>query len=709
MLCVRTFCVRTLHARAQNALTFSLLALFLAAFTPLVAFAGDAGSAAAQAEVPGSSAIGIVPADGQPRGIRLRAQTVATVISEDTAGVWADTTLEVQLQNRGKTAIILPVGIPGPQVAAYVTSTLALPPISDVTVDNKALILEPAANPKQPAVRASAVITIPAQATVALRLRYRQAVPVRDDLAAYAFPLQSGNVWAGAAESLSVSLTFKVPVADEQLLYLTPSARTPRPGTYAWSWMGVKAPANILVAFVTSEWWRGLKAARTAAAAPGAGLAESAVLGEKYWRLATLAPPAFAAGSSLYDRSLPLAVAAWRAGIAAAGADTPKPELARARERLAGLYLAEASHTEHDRAQVYLQMAVNELAAAVQLDPSDADRVASATTLQASLAAAAAGRGNGEVAAAHLARMQAIAAGRAAPAPEQETQERTLALAEAAANSSDLASARQLLQETFGPEVLALPDARPPSVTQVLLTIATRPAGRQISLNLVDADQGRSAAELIRETAEALQRVAPVLSAGTGLTVTLAYTDPAELVAAQARLAAALPRLPELALVSSALTSRRLGWPEEANLVARTSRYEERVDLASCAAAWNAEADKLEAAAADAAGSGDRLDALRASLWRADGRAWRDLAALSRVTYLVALQERGAGPEWLQARVHQLYREGSVEREWIVRAGETRQLEAAILGWRYDRLAMAAGAALLLAALAAGLIWLVAR
>jgi hypothetical protein len=181
------------------------------------------------------------------------------------------------------------------------------------------------------------------------------------------------------------------------------------------------------------------------------------------------------------------------------------------------------------------------------------------------------------------------------------------------------------------------------------------------------------------------------------------------MVSAQGRVAAALPQMPEMALLSSALSSRRLGWPEDANFAARTARYEERVDLARSAATWNAEAETLEAAATKAEASGERLDGLRAQLWRADARAWRDLAALSRVTYRVELQERGAGPEWLLARVHRFYREGSVEREWVVRAGETRQLEASVLSWRYDRVALAAGAALLVAALAVGFLWLAVR
>lgn len=301
-----------------------------------------------------------------------------------------------------------------------------------------------------------------------------------------------------------------------------------------------------------------------------------------------------------------------------------------------------------------------------------------------------------------------------APAGNPASAQEALTLAEAALFSGDLTDARRLLEAGFGPDVVRLPDARAPLISQSLLNIDSGPAGRRIVLSFVDGDQGASATRLVTQTAEALRNLAPVMTSNSALTVTLAYTDPAALVAAQGRLAAALPHLPELALASAALSSRRLAWPEDANLVARIARYEERVDLSASAAAWDAEAAKLEKAAAAAverAGVNpstfeERLDDLRATLWRADARAWRDLAALSRATYRVELQERGAGPEWLQARVHEFYREGSISREWVVRAGEVRQLEAAVLGWRYDRLALAAGAAVLLAALAVVGMWL---
>ncbi len=120
-------------------LTLILLAFALPALGP-AAYAEATGPAAVEVRS-GASAIGVVPADGKPHGIRLRSQTVNAVISEDASGVWADTSVDVQLQNRGKTPVVLPVAVPGPQVAAYVTATLDMPPILDAALDKKDLVL----------------------------------------------------------------------------------------------------------------------------------------------------------------------------------------------------------------------------------------------------------------------------------------------------------------------------------------------------------------------------------------------------------------------------------------------------------------------------------------------------------------------------------------------------------------------------------------
>jgi hypothetical protein len=285
---------------------------------------------------------------------------------------------------------------------------------------------------------------------------------------------------------------------------------------------------------------------------------------------------------------------------------------------------------------------------------------------------------------------------RSVAAEEGRTPDESLRLAQSAVAAGDIDGAREIVTEVFGADALAAPGARPPRITQMLVRVSNARGERQIAAEFVDADGGAAAAALTQEAAAALANRAPVIAAGPALTITLRYTATPELLTMQDRLAAALPDLPELALLRAALSTRRLDWPLKEGPVTLESGYRERVDLGPATQAWDAEAEKLETASAAAAATGESLDAVRAAVWRSDARKWRDLSALSRAVYQTRVDEQGDGPEWLVSRVHRYYDEGSLSREWSVRPGETRQLEASILGWRYDRLALAAALALLL-------------
>jgi hypothetical protein len=281
-------------------------------------------------------------------------------------------------------------------------------------------------------------------------------------------------------------------------------------------------------------------------------------------------------------------------------------------------------------------------------------------------------------------------------AGQGRTPDESLRLAQSAAAAGDIDGAREIVTEAFGPDALALPGARPPRVTQSLLRVSNARGQRALSVHFVDARRGEAATEIAQETAGAVANRAAVVTAGPALTITLGYNDTASLLATQDRLVAALPDLPELALLKAALTTRHLDWPLLERPVTIESGYQERVDLGPAVRAWDAEAEKLEAGAREAEATGQPLDQVRAAVWRSDARLWRDLSALSRAVYTVRVAEARAGPDWIVARAHQFYQEGSLRREWSIRPGETRQLEAAILGWRWDRLALAAALAVLL-------------
>lgn len=641
---------------------------------------------------PSSASIVLVPADGNARGIRLRTHNVATTLIEDASGAWADTDLRMELYNPGQSAVVLTLGLPGPQA-----ELAAMPDIMSASAGPNALVLTPLAAPDRPDVQATGVVTIPVKASVDIAVRYRQPLASRDSLAGYTYMLMGGNVWAGAPESTRIVITFAQHVSPERIMHLAPAPHSMRPDEFVWEWEGRKAPTNIGLAWLASDPWAELAEERAAAVATP-GFTEHAALARRYWRLSTLPAPAFAPRASFYHRYVHQSVAEWRAAISAATADTAAVELASAREQLAGVYLALGAREGGAAAQSYVQLAADELEKASALNPADTELAASAAALQARLAEAAQGRADPMTAAGREARVRAIEKTEQEPAQAEPDQRSALVLAQAALDTGNLSLAREHLDAGFGDQVLALPDAGPPEIDRAAVHVDTTVQSRVIVLRLADGANGDRSATLIGAAHAALRDLAPLTASREALTLTLNYEDPTALLAWQERLAAALPASPELAILADVLSPRRLAWPAEEEHLTRLDRYIERVDLARCADAWEQEAARLEAAAARARGSGEMLEELRAALWQEDAGAWRSLARASSATYRVEIAERGDGPDWLLARVNQVYTEGAVHREWIVPTGQERQLEAAVRSWHYDRAALA-GAALLAAPL----------
>lgn len=638
----------------------------------------------------------MVPGSGGARGIRLRSQTVELVVDEDANGAWADTDLRVQLHNRGNSQVIMPIEIPGPQV-----SETEMPEISEATLGGRPLALSPETTPDGAQIRATATITIPVRGSVEIRLRYRQALATQDGLASYAYLLTAGNVWAGAPESLRVSITFAQPLRPEQVLHLAPAPRSPKPGTFTWEWGGVKAPSNIGLAFMSSGWWGELEKERAAAAMPEAGLSEHVTLGERYWHLATLAPPSFAPRASFYQQFSSQAIAEWRAGIAAAEIETDPVEMAAAHERLAGIYLAEGSRMGGVAGEVYLQLALRELEKATVLVPTDAELKASTGAIRGFLAKTTARRDAETTENTTDPVYPEPGPGTAAQDKTARARAEGILLAQRAVAAGDFPDASRILTGTFGPDVLKLSTGRPPRISQAFLYVDNTAGLRTVRLQLMDNEQGAAASQVISEAATALSGLSDVEPNGTAITLTLRYDDPVALPEWQDRLSAALTDLPELGLLASVLSSRDLAWPVAESILTRTHSFRETVDLRPSTLAWETEAAKLDKVADEAEATGEPLNLLRAAIWRNDARAWRDIGTRSRAAYRVEVSGSDMGPDWLLERVHRLHREDTSQRQWVVRAGEERQLEASALAWRYDRLVLLFGAMLMLALMAA--------
>lgn len=623
--------------------------------------AGAALPRPAQADAPGVAAVSVVPADGRPRGIQLRAQAVDALVQQDTDGVWADTQVWVKLYNPGKQPVVVPVSLPGPQMGAA-----ALPADVEVTLDNKPLAVQPLmAKADGALIGWTAPITVPVKGSAALRIRYRQALAEKDGLVAFTYPLTATLRWSGTPESLRVTVRFDPPAAAEQVLGYAPAAKRVDRDGLTWHWEYKRAAESVAVAFMAPAWWHEFAAAQAAAAAPGAGLAEHMALSRFYRQLAALPPPAFQGDADTYNRYSPAEAAALEAALAANEGAAPA-ERAAAHARLAELYRERAGRLGAGAGDGYLQMAAQELQAAVTLDSANGDLRTAAADLYTQLAQAAQARGDRVTADQHRARAVALETEGRAASEQALAQAAALSRAEQALEAGDLALARRTVAQALGPAVLTLPGNLPPAAAQAQVTVTTAPGRRTLALRLTGAPDEAAATAILQQAGQALAApaLAQVATVGNQLTVTLPYTGADQLAAAQARLAAALPAVPELALLKAALAPRHLAWEARENLLGTSERYVEHVDLEPAWQAWEATARRLEAAgrgeaAADGPRSRDpRLARLQAAFWAADAAAWRKLAAESRTEYRAEIGGEDAS------------------RRWELRAGAGRVLEA---------------------------------
>lgn len=636
-----------------------------------------------QAQEPPTAAITVLPADGQTRGIQLRSQTVDAIIRSDGASIWADTRVWVYLYNPARAQIVLPLALPGPQLAPA-----PLPANLQVRLKNSPLALTflPASE-DQPPIRATTTVTVPARSAVELRINYRQALPVEDGLATFAYLLTSTASWSGRPESLRVTVRFDPPLATGQLLGYAPDAHDRAHDTLTWHWENTKATQNVGVAFIPPSWWADLAAARSAAT-PDAGLAAHRALAERYWRLATMTPPAFQT-KGYFERFFPSAVATLQTSLAHSG-DAAPTDLAATHARLAELYLFQTARLLNKDTDTYLQLAAAELTAALALRPADVSIRQEAADLHRQLLAQARARGDALAVQEHQTRLAALDTATGLPAAQTLTQAAALALAEQAVAQDDLASAAQRVTEAFGADVIVAPSGAAPRIQQALVSVSTTPTGRRIEMQVVGT-AGR-AGPLLAEAAQALAGVGQVEVGADRLALFLPDIDVGSLLAAQAAAAEALAGMPELALLAAALSPAQQARQIETLPFLTIERYVEAADLGPARAQWEAQAQRLEAAAAAASAGEDashaaQLGRVQATLWIRDAAAWRALVERSRATYRVMLAT--------QAEV----------RTWELFAGEARTLTAEARSWRADRLAWVAGGSALLLALMVYVVW----
>ena len=645
----------------------------------------------AHAETPPTGTLTAVPTDGKHRGIQLRSQTVDTTIRQTADGVQADTILWVRLSNPAQQAVVVPLALGGPQLGPR-----ALPQILDVTLDNRPIALErlepfTARADGGPIIAYTLPVTVPIKGSAVLRVHYNQIIAEKVGLVSYTYPITATSRWSGTPESLRMTLKFSPPLPADQVLSRAPAAQRANRDGFTWHWDAQRPKTSIGVAFMAPAWWQDFAAARAAAAAPGAGLAEHLALSRFYRHLSELLPPAFDAAVDLYGRYFPSEIAELQAALAAP-AEAQRTERAAIHVRLAEIHLTHAERLNADLNSAYLQSAATELESAIALDNTDASLRTTASARYEQLATAAAARGDQTTAAQHLARVAALNATGSTASQEALAQATTLVRATEALERGDLSTARRLVADRFGAAVVTLATAPPPRANHAAVTVTTSLGERRINLRLAGGDPAM-VSKLLADAAATLIVSPPARAVASGgqITITLPFTGSQELTAAQARLAAALPDDPELALLAAALLPRRLTWERRTALLGSSERYVEQIDLGPAWQAWETRASQLEAASlgnSAAAAENPNLALLQRAFWTADAAAWRKLAAESQGNY--------------QAQLTAM----EPKKNWEAAAGATRLLEAEARGLNPTQIALLAGVAVFLVLLLALAGWL---
>lgn len=624
-------------------------------------------TAPARAGEPGTAAVNLLPTNGQHRGIVLKSQTVDAIISEDQGKVWADTRVWLSLANPASKPITVSVTLPGPQM-----TPVPLPTDLKVHVNNAPLQVLPVAGTEgEQALGATASIRIPARRSVDVRLAFRQALPENNGVITYTYLLDGAAQWAATPESLRVTVSLKPPIVMHSVLSLAPPAHRSGVQTLTWDWETGwdKADVNVGLAFMSPPWLAEFEKAQSAATGKDAATAEHISLGQHYYRLASLPALLFDSQPTFQSRYYPAAIAELQAALNSSASPEEKSQV---HSMLAELYAHQAGHAESDDKERYLQAAAAEIELVHSKSPPETALVELAGTIFGELSDNANARGDDAAVRSYLQRLEAVRASSPHQAAQIQSTDKGLLQATQALAQGDAETVRDLIASLNGSLDAVPSGACEPVVSQMSLTVTTTPEGRQIVVHLGRGEYLQRASELAERIAEALRSQGRGRTISTANTVTITLPGPPSqaVFEMQESLAAALPPAPELALLRSVLNAHGAA-QTQTNLLLSTWRYTETVDLVPAFQQWTKIAADLESTQADSpqgvrVAQGEQLVRIRQALSAFDAAAWRRFADSSTVEYRVD------------------FGVSDTNREWQMRAGESRQVSIEKSQWNSE-------------------------
>lgn len=411
-----------------------------------------------------------------------------------------------------------------------------------------------------------------------------------------------GNRWKNTIGSARVTVKFPAPTTGEQFIALDPTLPQFDGQKLTWLWTNVNPEADPGVTFIRLSTWQTLLERRAAVAQNPDDANAHLALGELYRDLA-------APESPRRDNFFAQAVAALEMAARLA------PDNVRAVQTLAELYEERAGAPTALRETNYVALA---MAQWQKLIGTSADAVARKQLAEDSFYLALYARGRGDYARALklLDNARNFAPEGAGPLYTREhwaneVRMTHIAAARAALAEDDAAMALQHARAVWGEQFAAALLAQQPMFALTRVAVTTMSADvpprteRKITLRLAPypapSEQAQQAllqvvatlnqtqagvATLLQDaTSDAPSRTMPLSSgmpdgaSSYHLTLTVPFSDDADLKAKLTTLAQALPKRADWALVQAALAPKQLEWTKTDSAFSRVVHYRERVDL----------------------------------------------------------------------------------------------------------------------------------
>ena len=442
--------------------------------------------------------------------------------------------------------------------------------------------------------------------------------------------------WKGSIGSARLTLNFPGTTGLEQIVAYDPPNLEFDGQSLTWLFTSKEPAANPTLTFLRMSLWNDLLTKRRDAQQNANNANARLALGNLLRQLAQMDSPR---RDSFYGQAVAELETAVRLD----------PNNRAARQALAALYEARAGAATGPRNAAYVQLAVAQWEA-LQNDANARKQLAEDYFY---LGLDAQTRNAYAAAAAYYDKASALAAGGAGPLFTTErltAQHRALNLAWASAllDQSDTSAAIPKARAALGDKFMAT--FTPPLFYVTRLQTTTGAQSRVMVFTLAPLLRDETQNELsgVVSTLRAAGAEANIAkdNANVLLTISVPFQTPLQLRDQMSALAKTLPDRAEWSLVRATLTPNDIDWDEVDELLTRTTRYREGVDLSSACRAFTAQLDPLaqNLKPLETASANDNEAQLKRALLKYAQRGWQSALANGRATYRAGTTEDRAEP-----------------------------------------------------------------